>query len=73
MDTSSLSQSEILRLNNDFAEWNNSYLTVIDSVEEVNAEFKLPLKNHTVLLIVCIKGSLNFRFDNGSVARSSDT
>ncbi len=67
MDTSSLSQSEILRLNNDFAEWNNSYLTVIDSVEKVNAEFKLPLKNHTVLLIVCIKGSLELGYDMTSV------
>lgn len=67
MDTSSLSQSEILRLNNDFAEWNNSYLTVIDSVEKVNAEFKLPLKNHTVLLIVCIKGSLEVGYDMSSV------
>lgn len=67
MDNNSLPRPDILHLNGDFADWNNSYLTVIDSVEKVNADFKLPLKNRTVLLIVCIKGTLELGYDMTTV------
>lgn len=63
MDIASLQQSDILQLDNGFAGWNNSCLTVIDSVEKINSEFTLPLKNHTVLLIVCIRGSVELGYD----------
>lgn len=67
MDSNSLPRFDILNADNGFAEWNNSYLTVIDSVEKINAEFSLPLKNRTVLLIVCIKGTLELGYDVTSV------
>jgi len=43
--------------------WSDSCLTVIDSVDEIISGFRLPLKNHTVLLIVCIKGELVVEYD----------
>ena len=79
MDSKSLLRFDILNTDNGFAEWNNSYLTVIDSVEKINAEFSLPLKNRTVLLIVCIKGTLELGYetgatlDNGASSGASDT
>ena len=73
MDSKSLLRFDILNTDNGFAEWNNSYLTVIDSVEKINAEFSLPLKNRTVLLIVCIKGTLELGYDMTSVKLSIKT
>ena len=67
MDKNPISRTDIMRLNTDIKEWNNSCLTIFDSAESVNAEFTLPLKNHTVLLIVCINGALDIEYDVASV------
>lgn len=48
---------------NNAPSWGNSFLTVLDSVEKVDAEFQLPRKNLTVILIVCIKGTLRLDYD----------
>lgn len=64
MKTDSLLSFDIQNHYGDAHDWDRSYPAVIDSVEEVNAEFKLPLKNRTVLLIVCIRGE----YDMTSIA-----
>lgn len=67
MKTDSLLCFDIEKPYDGIPDWDNSCLTVIDSVEEVNAEFKLPLKNRTLLLIVCIKGRLELGYDMTSI------
>lgn len=67
MDKNPISRTDIMQLNAETKEWNNSYLTIFDSAESVDAEFSLPLKNHTVLLIVCINGTLDIEYDMTSV------
>lgn len=54
-------------INDDLSGWSDSCLTVIDSVDEINAGFRFPLKNHTVLLIVCISGTLELEYDMSTV------
>lgn len=44
-------------------QWDDSQLAIFESVEKVNADFSLPRKNLRVLLIVCIKGSLELTYD----------
>lgn len=55
-------------INDNLSGWSDSCLTIIDSVDEIKTGFKCPLKNHTVLLIVCINGSLKVDYDMTSAS-----
>lgn len=66
MNTNSLTKSNFFLLSNDQPEW-NSYLAVLDSVEKVNEVFTFPRKTHTIILVACIKGSLELGYDISTV------
>lgn len=70
MEVPVTNQFERFRLSDKNAEWNHSCLALFDSVEQVGNEFQFPLKNSTVLLIVCTKGTLTLDYDMSSVTLS---
>lgn len=53
--------------------WGNSCLAVFDTAEKVNAEFKLPVRNRTLLLMVCIRGELKVVYDTKSLILNSQS
>lgn len=67
MDFNQNFTTSFLRQPQDLSQWDNSCLAVFDTVEKVNADFTMPRRNVTVLLIVCIRGALSIEYDVTSV------
>lgn len=73
MEIPATNHLDLSHINNGKDTWNYSCLTVIDSVDQADNEFKLPRKNQTVVLIVCTKGTLELDYDEKAVTMVSRT
>lgn len=61
---------DIFNRNIEDIEWNNSAITIFNTVDQVNTKFHFPRKNQTVILVVCIKGTLGIGYDMNTVSLS---
>lgn len=67
MEIPATNHFDLSQFNSDNDAWNYSCLTVFDSVDQIDSEFKFPRKNQTVVLIVCTNGTLEMDYDDNSV------